>query len=454
MMNTKKQKLLNGNLRKLLFTFSLPTVVGMIVASLYNLVDTIFVGKGVGPLAIAAITLILPIMMIFLSIATMIGMGSASIISRALGAGNQKRAVSAMAGAFTLGLLFIVPLAIILYIFKDMLLALFGADPVVFQYASSYLAIVLPGFFFFTLSFIASQIIRAEGMERAAIYPLIIGAVLNIVLDWLFIFEMNMGVEGAALATSISQFVMFLVVVLYFTFAKTIFNLRKNKFHLESALLKDNLRIGFPSFIEMISSSIIFILLNSLILQYGNEIYLAIAGVGQRIILISLRPVFGIGFSFSTITSFNYGAERLRRVKKILKEAILWVVLLLCIVYIIIFAIPHLLLSVFSNDKTLILQGMVPLRIMALLLPFRGFFIIGRSFFQAIGKPRQALIINISYIFILIPLFYILPYFMGINGVFASWPIAVFISACLSGVFLFKETRILDHSIRQLSTGY
>ncbi len=130
------------------------------------------------------------------------------------------------------------------------------------------------------------------------------------------------------------------------------------------------------------------------------------------------------------------------------------VVLLLCIVYIIIFAIPHLLLSVFSNDKTLILQGMVPLRIMALLLPFRGFFIIGRSFFQAIGKPRQALIINISYIFILIPLFYILPYFMGINGVFASWPIAVFISACLSGVFLFKETRILDHSIRQLSTGY
>ncbi len=454
MMNTKRQKLLNGNLRKLLFTFSLPTVVGMIVASLYNLVDTIFVGKGVGPLAIAAITLILPIMMVFLSIATMIGMGSASIISRALGGGNRGKAVSAMAGAFTLGLLFIVPMAILLFIFKDMLLAFFGADPVVFQYASSYLAIVLPGFFFFTLSFIASQIIRAEGMERAAIYPLIIGAVLNIVLDWLFIFEMNMGVEGAALATSISQFVTFIVVVLYFTFAKTIFNLRKNKFHLEPALLRDNLKIVFPSFIEMISSSIIFILLNSLILQYGNEIYLAIAGVGQRIILISLRPVFGIGFSFSTITSFNYGAERLRRVKKVLREAMLWVVLLLCIVYIIIFAIPHLLLSVFSNDKALILQGIMPLRIMALLLPFRGFFIIGRSFFQAIGKPRQALIINVSYIFILIPLFYLLPLFMGINGVFASWPISVFISACLSGIFLFREIKVLDQSIRQLGTGY
>ncbi|MCJ7472972.1 MAG: MATE family efflux transporter [Actinobacteria bacterium] len=454
MMNSKRQKLLNGNLRKLLFTFSLPTVIGMIVASLYNLVDTIFVGKGVGPLAIAAITLILPIMMVFLAIATMIGMGAASIISRALGAGNRERAISAMAGAYTLGLLLITPLIILLYIFKDRILVLFGADQVVFQYASSYLAIVLPGFFFFTLSFIASQIIRAEGMERAATYPLIIGAVLNIILDWLFIFGMNMGVEGAALATTISQFTMFVVVILYFTFANTIFKLKKNKFHLKLALLKDNLRIGFPSFIEQISSSIIFILINSLILQYGNEIYLAIAGVGQRIILIALRPVFGIGFSFSTITSFNYGAERLRRVKKVLREAILWVVLLLCVVYIIIFTIPHLMLSVFSNDKTLILQGMMPLRIMALLLPFRGFFIIGRSFFQAIGKPRQALIINVSYIFILIPLFYILPLIMGINGVFASWPIAVFISACLSGIFLFREIKVLDHNIRQLGMGY
>jgi len=269
MISSKKQRLLNGNLRKLLFTFSLPTVVGMIVASLYNLVDTIFVGKGVGPLAIAAITLILPIMMIFLSTAAMIGMGSASIISRALGAGDQKKAVTVMAGAFTLGLLFIIPLVILLYIFKDRILASFGADPVVFQYASSYLAVVLPGFFFFTLSFIASQIIRAEGMERAAIYPLITGAALNIVLDWLFIFEMNMGVEGAALATTISQFVMFVVVVLYFIFADTI-----------------------------------------------------------------------------------------------------------------------------------------------------------------------------------------LPYFMGINGVFASWPIAVFISACLSGIFLLREIRVLDHSIRKLGTGH
>ncbi len=129
-------------------------------------------------------------------------------------------------------------------------------------------------------------------------------------------------------------------------------------------------------------------------------------------------------------------------------------ILLLCTVYIIIFAIPHLLLSVFSNDEILIMQGMMPLRIMALLLPFRGFFIMGRSFFQAIGKPRQALIINVSYIFILIPLFYILPHFMGVNGVFASWPIAVFISACLSGIFLFREIRMLDHSIRKLGTGH
>ena len=140
-------------------------------------------------------------------------------------------------------------------------------------------------------------------------------------------------------------------------------------------------------------------------------------------------------------------------VKKVLREAILWVILLLCIVYIIIFAIPHLLFSIFSDDKTLILQGMMPLRIMAILLPFRGFFIIGRSFFQAIGKARQALIINMSYLVFLIPLFYILPIFMGITGVFTAWPIAVVSSAAFSGVFLFWEISILNRGIKQKIAG-
>ncbi len=176
-MNAKRERLLNENLRKLLFKFSLPTVIGMIVASLYNLVDTIFVGKGVGPMAIAAITLVMPIMMVFLAIATMIGMGSASIISRSLGAGDQKRAISTMANAYLLNLIITIPLIVIVYIFKDRILGLFGANEIVFTYASDYLSIVLIGFFFFVLSFISSQIIRAEGMERAAIYPLSMGII-------------------------------------------------------------------------------------------------------------------------------------------------------------------------------------------------------------------------------------------------------------------------------------
>ncbi len=446
-MGSKKHRLLNENLRKLLFRFSLPTVIGMIVASIYNLVDTIFVGKGVGPMGIAAITLILPIMMVFLSIATMIGIGSASIISRALGAGNENRAISTMGNAFILNLVIIIPMSIFLYIFKDSILGLFGADEIVSGYAEQYLSILVIGFFFFTLSFISSQIIRAEGMERAAIYPLIAGAILNITLDYIFIFIMDMGVKGAALATSLSQFIMFVIVVLYFLFAKTIFRLKFKIFIFKIRLAKEILKIGFSSFLEQITSSIIYILLNTLILKYGNEMYLAIAGIGQRIILVSLRPVFGINFSFSTITSFNYGAVRLRRVKKVLGEASLWVITLLLIIFITILIIPDVLLSVFSNDKNLIATGIVPLMIMAALLPFRGFFIIGRSFFQAIGKARQALFINLSYILLLIPLFYILPVFMGIIGVFTAWPIAVFISAILSGIFLYREIKVINKRI-------
>jgi putative MATE family efflux protein len=448
-MNSKKQRILNDNLRKLLFKFSLPTVIGMVLASLYNLVDTIFVGKGVGPMAIAAVTLIMPIMLIFLSVATMIGVGSASIISRSLGSGRDKDAVLTMGNAYLLDLMIIIPMVILLYIFKDRILGLFGADEVVVTYASQYLSILAIGFFFFALSFISSQIIRAEGMERAAIYPLIVGAVLNIIMDYIFIFILDMGVRGAALATTISQFIMFLMVVLYFQFASTIFRLRLKNFIFKSHLIKDIIRIGFPSFLEQLSSSIIFIMLNSLILKYGNEIYLAVAGVGQRIILISLRPVFGINFSFATITSFNYGAERLRRVKIVLFEAVMWVITLLLAIYALILIIPDLLLSVFSDDRELIATGIIPLMIMCALLPFRGFFIIGKSFFQAIGKSRQALIINTSYILFLIPLFYIIPIFMGIMGVFIAWPIAVFSSALLSGIFLYREIRILDRGIGQ-----
>ena len=446
-MNSKKHRILNDNLRKLLFKFSLPTVIGMVVASLYNLADTIFVGKGVGPLAIAAVTLIMPIMLVFLSVATMIGVGSASIISRSLGSGRDRDAVLTMGNAYLLDLMIIIPMVILLYIFKDRILGLFGAGEVVFTYASQYLSILAIGFFFFALSFISSQVIRAEGMERAAIYPLIVGAALNIIMDYIFIFILDMGVRGAALATTLSQFIMFLMVVMYFQFASTIFRPRLKNFIFKPHLIKDIIRIGFPSFLEQLSSSIIFIMLNSLILKYGNEIYLAVAGVGQRIILISLRPVFGINFSFATITSFNYGAERLRRVKTVLLEAVMWVITLLLAIYTLILIIPDMLLSVFSNDRELIAAGIIPIMIMCALLPFRGFFIIGRSFFQAIGKSRQALIINTSYILFLIPLFYILPIFMGIIGVFTAWPIAVFSSALLSGVFLYREIKVLDRII-------
>jgi putative MATE family efflux protein len=205
-MKSKKELLLNGNINSLLFKFSAPAIVGMISGALYNITNTIFVGKGVGSLAIAALSIALPIQFIIMGIGTMIGVGSASIISRALGRNKKDIAQSAFGNAFILNLIISAVCMTIFYAFMEKLLVFFGASAQVLPYAREYVYITLIGFVFFSFSISSNSFIRAEGNPRAAMYVMAIGAVLNIILDPIFIFVFDMGVKGAAIATVISQY--------------------------------------------------------------------------------------------------------------------------------------------------------------------------------------------------------------------------------------------------------
>jgi putative MATE family efflux protein len=440
----EREIILNGNLRKLLFKFSLPATIGLVVSALYNVVDTLYVGHGVGPLAIAGLAIVLPIQILMFAVGMMIGAGSGSIISRSLGRNDKHKAILTAGNGiilnFVISIIFMIPC----YFLMDRILIFFGASRDVIVYSKDYMSVILFGFMFQSFDIAGNSIIRAEGRPRASMYVLILGAALNIILDPIFIFVFKMGVKGAAIATVISQIISTAYILLYFMFGKSIFKLNLKMFKPDIPIIKEILKIGFPSFLMGIVDSIIFILFNRAILKYGNDLYIAVMGISIRIMDVTIMPIIGIAQGFSTIIGFNYGAKKYDRVKFILRESFLWTTIISAISFILIFGFPKLMLSIFSSNKDMVAIGIFPLRITTALFITLGIQIIGGSFFQSIGKAVPALILNISrQVIFLIPGIIILPLFFKLNGVWFSLPLSDFLSTTLTLFFIANELKLI-----------
>jgi putative MATE family efflux protein len=440
----EREIILNGNLRKLLFKFSLPATIGLVVSALYNVVDTLYVGHGVGPLAIAGLAIVLPIQILMFAVGMMIGAGSGSIISRSLGRNDKHKAILTAGNGiilnFVISIIFMIPC----YFLMDRILIFFGASRDVIVYSKDYMSVILFGFMFQSFDIAGNSIIRAEGRPRASMYVLILGAALNIILDPIFIFVFKMGVKGAAIATVISQIISTAYILLYFMFGKSIFKLNLKMFKPDIPIIKEILKIGFPSFLMGIVDSIIFILFNRAILKYGNDLYIAVMGISIRIMDVTIMPIIGIAQGFSTIIGFNYGAKKYDRVKFILRESFLWTTIISAISFILIFGFPKLMLSIFSSNKDMVAIGIFPLRITTALFITLGIQIIGGSLFQSIGKAVPALILNISrQVIFLIPGIIILPLFFKLNGVWFSLPLSDFLSTTLTLFFIANELKLI-----------
>lgn len=445
----EREHILNDNLRILLFKFSTPAILGMLVSSLYNVVDSIFLGRGVGSIAIAALTIVLPVQILMMAIGFMIGVGSASIISRSLGEGNKEIAVNVAGNGILINLLINVLLMVPAFLFIDKILLFLGASEEVFPFTRDYLSIILWGFIFFSFSIFSNNIIRAEGRPRAAMYSVVIGAISNILLDPIFIFGFRMGVKGAALATILSQMIGAFYIVSYFVLGRSIFHLNLRMFKVRKKLVRDILAIGFPSFIMATIDSVIFLMFNKALVYYGSDLDVAVTGVAFRVIDFTLMPILGISQGFSTIVGFNYGAKLYKRVKKVLGEATLWTTLIASLGFVVMMFFPEFLLSIFSSSKEFVTRGVLPIRIMVVLLPTLGIQILGGNLFQAIGKPVPALVLTLSrQLVFLIPAIIILPIFFGLNGVWLSWPVSDFLASLITGVFVFKEISIFNRTLR------
>ncbi len=447
-MEKQKRQILNENLRLLLFKFSLPTITGMVIIALYNFVDTLFVGNAVGPDAIAGLTIVLPVNIFIVAIGLLTGVGSASIVSRSLGKGNKERAIIAGGDGIVLNTILNIILIIPIFIFSEDILMFLGASSEVLPYARDYLNIMLLGFVFLSFSVNGTNLIRAEGKPRASMYEMLIGSILNIILDYFFVIVFGWGVKGAATATVISHIASAIYIFIFFMSRSSIFHLKIKMFKINKSISGEILRLGTPSFLMEIVGSVVFMLFIRFVSRYGGDVYITITGIGIRIIDLIFMPLLGISQGFSPIVGFNYGAKLYTRVKKVLKEAFIWTSVITLLGFIVMVIFPEALIGIFTSDIDVIQKGAMPLRLIAMLAPLWSFPILGSAFFQAIGKARPSLVITLSRdLFFFIPAIFILPMFFGLFGVWASWPVTDFCCFIITVIFLVREIKIINKNI-------
>lgn len=427
---------------QLIIQQAVPAAIGILIMSLNMIVDTIFVGRWIGAMAIAAITVVMPISFFISSIGMAIGVGGASIISRAIGASNYEKANQVFGNQIVLGFGLSVLLTVTGLYFKEEALLLFGAKGDIFPPASIYYTIVMIGVPFLALVMVGNPIIRAIGKPKVAMTAMIIPAIGNIILDYIFIYILDMGMAGAAWATSIS-FALSAVFIIGFFFSKHNELLIKAKYLiLNLSIVKEISALGGVTLARQGVVSILSIVLNHSLFLYGGEISIAIYGIISRMLMFALFPILGITQGFLPIAGFNYGAENFDRVKASIKTSIVYAMGLGFIVFALIMIFPESIVRVFTDDIEVLQKTPNALRIVFAITPLIAIQLIGAGYFQAIGKAVPALLLTLTKQgFFLIPLILILPSHLGLLGVWIAFPIADFLSTAITAFFLHREVK-------------
>ncbi len=444
-MNTRNEELENMPITQLIWKFSTPAIIAMVTNALYNLVDTAVVGRGVGTLAIGGLAISFPIQMLALAGGQTVGIGAASIVSRNLGAGNDEKAYKTAGNSFAAALMLGIILGALGLIFIDPILLLFGATENILPYAREYMQVIFIGFPFFSFAVSCNNIARAEGSPKVSMVSMIIGAGLNMILDPIFVFGLNLGIRGAALATIVSQIASFCFLVYYFTSGKSRLDIKLHHLILDIKILMEMIAVGSASFVRQAAGSILAIALNNSLRIYGGDLYIAIFGVVNRVMMFMFMPMFGIVQGVQPIIGFNYGANKMLRVKEALYKSCAIITVMLTTSWLILQVFPGVIINIFSDDAKLIEKGIPIMRLMLMVIPILGIQVVGATYFQAIGKAIPAMFLSMSrQIIFFVPLLLMLPVFWGLLGIWVAFPIADVLSAVVTVLWLTREIRRLD----------
>jgi putative MATE family efflux protein len=444
----RSKQLGEGSVGKLLWKFSIPAIVGMLVNALYNIIDRIFVGKGVGELAITATTVAFPIMNIIMAFGMLIGIGAAATVSIKLGQQNKKEAEHILGNAFVLIIISSILVSTFGLIFQVPILKLLGASDQVLPLAKDFTTIILIGAVLQNVGFGLNSIIRSEGNPKIAMITMLIGAILNTIFNPIFIFGLHLGIRGSALATIVSQSVCSIWVFSYFLGKKSSLKLTKKNMNLSAHIVKQIFAIGMSPFLMQVAASVINIVLNNDLGVYGGDKAIAAMGIITSVSMLILMPIFGINQGSQPIIGYNYGAKNFDRVKKALKLAILAASSICIVGFAVVELLPKVIINVFSNaDVELLNIGSTGIRIFLAMLPIIGFQIVSSNYFQAVGKAKISIFLSLArQVIVLLPLLLILPRFLNLTGVWMAGPAADFVASLITALFLFKELRHLGNA--------
>jgi len=440
------------NIGKLLWTYTLPAMVGTVVMSLYNIVDRIFIGQVVGPLAISGLALTFPFMIVLMAFGMLIGAGSASRISITLGQNDKHKAEKILGNAVTLTFIISGTAIILSLIFMDDILRLFGGTENTLQYAREFMQIIIPGGIFTALYFGLNNILRASGHPRKAMYNILLGAIVNIILDPLFIYVFDWGIQGAALATVIAYIVGTINVSVHFFAKSSPLRFHMENFRLDKEIVKSILSIGMSPFSMQIGTSVVVILINSTLLKHGGDLAIGAYGIINSINMLVVMFIIGLNQGSQPIVGYNYGAGNYHRMFETLRLGVIIGTILSCIGFIIGMFFPHQVVSLFTSDKELIEIAAMAQRITVTVFPIIGFQIVISNFFQSIGKAKMSIFLSLTRQFIfLIPAILVLPVFWGLNGAWASMPVSDGLSSIVTFVtFLFFYRKFKNNEMKSV----
>lgn len=439
----------NAKVSSLLWKYFWPAFTGVVINSLYNVVDRIFIGQGVGSIALSGLSAVYPIMLILMAFGMLIGMGAGVRISINLGKKDYKRAEWVLGNSFILMLIVSAFITVLGFTIKDPLLRLFGVSTDTMDIANEYLNIILYGAVFNVVGFSLNNLIRSEGNAKIAMYSMLISAGTNIVLDPIFIFLLDMGVAGAAYATIISQLILCIWVIKHFRSDRSVIRLSATNFKLNPQIIWYIISIGFAPFSMQIAGSFVQGLYNIQLIKFSNDVAIAAMGVINSVAMLIVMTVIAINMAAQPIFGFSHGAKHYQRVKETLKICMTAATGIAVIGWILVQLFPETMVLAFnSTDKELLQVGAKGLRTFLIALPIVGFQIIVGNYFQSIGRAGVSTLLTLMrQVILLIPILFILPDYLGLDGVWFAGPISDVGSAMIAGIFIIREFRKLNTQI-------
>ena len=432
---------------KLLKQYALPAIIAQTASSLYNMVDSIFIGQGVGPLAISGLAVTFPLMNLSTAFGTLVGAGAATMLSVLLGQKNYKAANKVLGNVVTLNTIIGLVFMAIALIFIDPILYFFGASENTLPYAKEYISIILIGNVITHLYFGLNAAMRSSGNPKKAMGLTIFTVVFNTILDPIFIFIFDMGIAGAAWATVIAQTVAMLVVIRHFNDRTRPFHFEKGIFRLDMRVAKDSLSIGMGPFLMNAAACLVTLFINQQLRDYSGDLGIGAYGICNRFIFMFIMICMGLNQGMQPIAGYNYGARQYSRVKEVFWKTARLGMVMTTICFIFGMFLPKAAAGIFTHDEQLLELSARAMRITTLVFPIVGFQMIATNFFQSLGMVRKSIILSLSrQILFLLPMLYLLPTWFGADGVWASFPIADTVSTIMT-VFmlgrLFKKFGML-----------